>query len=179
MYSCNVPKFAHWELACWNMTVIFSFEKQELIESFYFLGFQNHCRWWLQPWNEKTLTLWNKSMINLDSVLKSGDTTLLAKVHIIKGMLFPVVMYGCRSWTIMKAEQQRFDAFKLWFWRRPLSPLDSKESNHSILKEIKPEYSLEGLMLKLQYFAHLMQRANLLEKTLMLGKIEGRRKREW
>ena len=127
MYSCNVPKFAHWELACWNMTVIFSFEKQELNESFYFLGFQNHCRWWLQPWNEKTLTLWNKSMINLDSVLKRRDITLLAKVHIIKGMLFPVVMYGCQSWTIKKAEHQRIDAFKLWFWSRPLSPLDSKE----------------------------------------------------
>ena len=117
------------------------------------------------------LAPWKKSMINLDSVLKSGDITLLAKVHIIKGMIFPVVMYRCRSWTIKKAEHQRIDAFKLWFWRRPLRvPRTARRSNHSILKEIKPEYSLEGLMLKLQYFGHLMQRADLLEKDTDAGK---------
>ena len=140
-------------------------------DRFYFLGFQNHCRWWVQPWNEKTLTPWNKSMINLDSVLKSGDITLLAKVHTIKGMLFPVVMYGCRSWTIKKAEHQRIDPFNLWFWRRPLRvPWTARRSNHSILKEIKPECSLEGLMLKLQYFGYLMQRARLIGKDTDAGK---------
>ena len=118
-----------------------------------------------------------KAMPNLDSILKSRDITLLTKVHIIKAMIFPVVMYGCESWTIKKAEHQRNESFKLWCWRR-LSKVTctSKRSNQSILKEINPEYSLKGLMLKLQYFGHLMGRANLLEKTLMLGKIEGKRR---
>ena len=119
-------------------------------------------------------------MINLDSILKSRDVTLPTKVHLVKAMVFPVVMYGCESWTIKKAEHQRTDAFKLWCWRRFLRvPWTARRSNQSILKGISPEYSLEGLMLKLklQYFGHLMQRADSLEKTLMLGKIESRRRR--
>ena len=119
-------------------------------------------------------------MINLDSILKSRDITLPTKVHLVKAMVFPVVMYECESWTIKKAECQRTDAFKLWCWRRLLRVLwTARKSNQSILKEISPWYSLEGLMLKLklQYFGHLMRRADSFEKTLMLGKIEGRRRR--
>ena len=119
-------------------------------------------------------------MTNLDSILKSRDITLPTKVHLVKAMVFPVVTYGCESWTVKKAERQRIDAFELWCWRRLLRvPWTARRSNQSILKEISPEYSLEGLMLKmkLQYFGHLMQRADSLEKTLMLGKIEGRRRR--
>ena len=121
-----------------------------------------------------------KVMTNLDSILKSLDITLPTKVHLVKAMVSPVVMYGCEGWTIKKAECQRIDAFELWCWRRLLRvPWTATRSNQSILKEISPEYSLEGLMLKLkfQYFGHLMQRADSLEKTLMLGKIEGRRRR--
>ena len=121
-------------------------------------------------------------MTNLDSVLKSRHITLLTKVSIIKAMVFPVVMYGCESWTIKKAEHRRIDAFELWCWRRLLRvPWTARKFNQSILKEISPEYSLEGLMLKLklQYFGHLMQRTDSFEKTLMLGKIEGRRRRGW
>ena len=120
-----------------------------------------------------------KVMINLDSILKSRDITLPTKVHLVKAMVFPVVMYGCESWTIKKAECRGIDAFELWYWRRLLRvPWTTGISNQSILKEINPEYSLKGLMLKLKllYFGHLMQRANSLEKTLMLGKIEGRRR---
>ena len=117
-------------------------------------------------------------MTNLDSMLKSRDITLLTKVHIVKAMIFPVVMYGCEGQTIKKAKFQRMDAFKLWSWRRLLRPpWTARRSNQSVLKEINPGYSLEGLMLKLQYFAHLMRRADSFEKTLMLGKIEGRRRR--
>ena len=118
-------------------------------------------------------------MTNLDSILKSRDITLLTKVHLVKAMTFPVVMYGCESWTIKNAECQRTDAFELWCWKRLLRvPWTGRRSNQSI-KEISPEYSLEGLTLKLklQYFGHLMQRTDSLEKTLMLGKIEGRRRR--
>jgi len=117
---------------------------------------------------------------NLDSILKSRDITLLTKVHLVKAMVFPVVMYGCESWTIKKAECQRIDAFKPWCWRRFLRvPWTTRRSNQSILKEISPEYSLEGLMLKLKlhYFGQLMERADSLEKTPTLGKIEGRRRR--
>ena len=115
-------------------------------------------------------------MTNLDSMLKSRDVTLLTKVHIVKAMVFPVVTYGCESWTIKKAEHQIIDAFELWCWRRHLRvPWTARRSNQSILKEINPEHSLEGLMLKLQYFGHLMQTANSLEKSLMLGKIKGRK----
>ena len=119
-------------------------------------------------------------MTNLNSILKSRDITLLTKVHLVKAMVFPVVMYGCESWTIEKAEYRRIDAFELWCWRR-LSrvPWTARRSNQSILKEISLEYSLEGLMLKLkvQFLGHLMRRTDSFEKTLMLGKIEGRRRR--
>ena len=117
-------------------------------------------------------------MTNLDSILKSRDIILLTNACLVKAMVFPVVMYGCESWTIKKVEHGRIDAFKLWYWRRLLRvPWTARRSNQSILQEISPEYSLEGLMLKLklQYFDHLMQRSNSMEKTLMLGKIEGRR----
>ena len=123
--------------------------------------------------------LGRKVMTNLDSILKSKDITLPTKVHLVKAMVFPVVMYGCESWTVKKAESQRIDAFELWCWRRLLRvPWTARRSNQSILKEISPGYSLEGLMLKLklQYFGHLMQRANSFEKTVMLGKIEGRKR---
>ena len=119
-------------------------------------------------------------MINLDSILKSRDITLPTKVRLVKAMVFPVIMYGCESWTIKKAEHQRIDAFELWCCRRLLRiPWTARRSNLSILKEISPGCSLEALMLKLklQYFGHLMQKADSLEKTLMLGKIEGRRRR--
>ena len=119
-------------------------------------------------------------MTNLDSILKSRDIALPTKVHLVKTMVFPVVMYGCESWPIKKAEHQRIDAFELWCWRRLLRvPWTAKRSNQSILREISPDYSLEGLMLKLklQYFGYLMLRADLLEKTLMLGKIESKRRR--
>ena len=119
-------------------------------------------------------------MTNLHSILKSRDITLPTKVQLVKAMVFPVVMYGCESWTVKKAGCQQIDAFRLWCWRGFLrGPWTARRSNQSILKEINPEYSLEGLILKLkfQYFGHLMQRANSLEKTLMLGKTEGRRKR--
>ena len=119
-------------------------------------------------------------MTNLDSILRSRDITLSTKVCLVKAMIFPVVMYGCESWTIMKAEHQRIDAFELWCWRRLLRvPWTARRSNQSIFKEIIPRCSLEGLMLKLklQYFVHLIRRADSLEKTLMLGKIEGRRRR--
>ena len=119
-------------------------------------------------------------MTNIDSIFKSRDITLPTKVHLVKAMVFPVVMYGCESWTVKKAERRRTDAFELWCWRRLLGvPWTARKSNQSILKEISPNYSLEGLMLKLklQYFGHLMRRADSFEKTLMLGKIEGRRRR--
>ena len=119
-------------------------------------------------------------MTNLDSVLKSKDIILPTNVHLVKAMVFPVVMYGCESWTIKNAERWRIDAFELWCWRRLLRvPWTARRSNQSILKEISPEYSLERLMLKLklQYFGHLVQRADSLEKTVMLGKTEGGKRR--
>ena len=131
---------------------------------------------------KRHLLLGRKVMINLDSILKRRDITLPTKVHLVKAVVFPVVMYGCESWTIKEAQHQRTDAFELWCWRRFLRvPWTARGSNQSILKEISPEYSLEGLMLKLklQYFGHLMQRTDSLEKSLMLGKIEGRRRRGW
>jgi len=131
---------------------------------------------------KRRLLLGRKVMTNLDSILKSRDITLPTKVRLVRGMIFPVVMYGCESWTIRTAECQRIDAFELWCWRR-LSRVTwtSRRSNQSIVREISPECSLEGLMLKLklQYFGHLMQRTDSFEKTLMLGKIEGRRRRGW
>ena len=127
----------------------------------------------------RRLLLGRKAVTNLDSVLKSRDITLPTKARVVKAMVFPVVTYGCESWTIKKAEHQRTDAFEMWCWRRLLKVPWTTRSNQSILKEIFPEYSLEGLMLKLklQYFGYLMQRTDSLEKTLMLGKIEGSRRR--
>ena len=130
---------------------------------------------------KRCLLLGRKAVTKLDSILKSRDITLLTKVHLVKAIVFPVVMYEFESWTIKKAECQRTDAFELWCWRRLLRvPWTARRSNQSILREINPENSLEGLMLKvrLQYFGHLMRRADSLEKTLMLGKIEGRRRKE-
>ena len=129
---------------------------------------------------KRHLLLGRKALTNLDSILKSRDITLPTKVHLVKAMVFPVVMYGCESWAIKKAECQRIDVFELWCWKRLLrDPWTTRRSNQSILKEISHKYPLEGLMLKLklQYFGHLMQRTDLLERILMLGKIEGRRRR--
>ena len=142
----------------------------------YIFGLQNHCSHEIK----RHLLLGRKAMTNLDSILKSRDITLPTKVHLLKAMVFPVVMYECESWSIKKAESQRIDAFELWCWRRLLRvPWTARRSNQSILKEISPGSSLERVMLKvkLQYFGHLMQRTDLLEKTLNLGKIEGGRKR--
>ena len=130
---------------------------------------------------KRRLFLGRKVMSNLDSILKSRDITLSTKFHLVKAMIFPIVMYGCESWTIKNAEHQRIDAFELWCWRRLLRrlPWTVRRSNQSIQKEISSEYSLEGLMwkLKLQYFGHLMQRTDSFEKTLVLGKTEGRKRR--
>ena len=128
---------------------------------------------------KRRLLLGRKVMTNLDSILKSRDVTLPTKVCLVEAMVVPVVMHGCESWTIKKAECRRIDAFELLCWRRLLSPWTARRSNQSILKETSPGWSMEGLMLKLklQYFGHLMRRADLLEKTLMLGKIEGRRRK--
>ena len=147
---------------------------------FYFLGLQNHCRQWLQPWNQKTFALWKESYDKPRQHNKKRDITLLTKIHIVKGMFLPVAMYSCESWTIKKAKHWRTDAFELWCWRRLLRVLwTERRSNQSILKEINPEYSLEGLMLnlKLQYTGHLMPSAYSLEKILMLGKTEDKRTR--
>ena len=146
----------------------------------YFLGLQNHCRGGCSHEIKRRLLLGSKIMTNLDSILKSGDITLPTKFHLVKAMVFPVVIYGCESWTVNKAERQRIDAFELWCWRILLRvPWTARRSNQSILKEISPGISLEGMMLKLklQYFGHLMQRVDSLEKTLMLGGIGGRRRR--
>ena len=134
----------------------------------------------MKKWKWRRLLLGRKAMTNLASILKSWDITLPTKVCLVKAMAFPVVMYGCESWPIKNAECGRIDGFELWCWRRLLRvPWTSRGSNQSILKEINPEYPLEGLMLKLQlqYFGHLMWRADLFEKTLILGKIEGGRRR--
>ena len=127
---------------------------------------------------KRCLLLRRKAMTNLDSILKSRDITLLTKICIVKAMVFPVVIYTYESWTIKKAECGRIDAFELWCWRRLLRvPWTARRSNQSVPKEINPEYSLAGLLLKLQYYGHLTRRAESLEKALMLGKIEGRRRR--
>ena len=150
-------------------------------DRFYFLGLKITADGdWIHK-IKKCLLLGRKPMTNLDSILKSSrDITSLTKVHRVKVMVFPIVMYGYESWTIQKAKSRRFDAFELWCWRRFLRvPWTARRSNQSILKEINTEYSLEGLMLKLklQYYGHLMWRADLLEKTLMLRKIAGQRRR--
>ena len=155
-------------------------EKVETVSGFIFLGSKINADSDYSHKIKRHLLLERISMTNLDSVLKSRDVTLPTKVHLVKTTVFPVVMYGCESWTIKKAECQRIDTFELWCWRRLLRvPWTARRSNQSTVKEISPEYSLEELMLKLelQYFDHLMRRATSLEKTLMLGKIEGRKKR--
>ena len=130
---------------------------------------------------KRHLLLERNAMTNLDSILKSRDVTLPTKVRLVKAMVFPVVIYGCESWTTKKAECRRIDAFEVWCWRLFRVPWTARRSNQSILNEISPEYSLEGLMLnpKLQYFGHLMGRTDSFEKTLMVGKIEGGRRRGW
>ena len=156
--------------------------KQKKLTDFIFLGSKITADGDCGHEIKRCLLLGRKVMTNLDSILKSRDITLPTKVHLVKAMDFPVVMYGCEIWTIKKAEHRRIDAFELWCWRRLLRvSWTVRRSNQSILKEISPEYSLEGLILKLklQYFGHLMGRTDSLEKTLMLGKIEGRRRKEW
>ena len=155
-------------------------EKVEAMTDFIFLGSKINIDSGYSREIKRYLLLGKKAMTNLYSILKSRDITLLTKVCIVKAMVFPVVMYGCESWTIKKAECRRTDFFELWCWRRLLRvPWEARRSNQSILKETNPEYSLEGLMpkSKLQYFGHLMPRADSLEKTLMLGKTEGRRRK--
>ena len=155
-------------------------ETVETVADFVFLGFKVTADGDCSHEIKRPLLLARKVMTNLDSILKSRDITLPAKVHLVKAMVFPVVVYGCEIWTIKKGEHRRIDAFELWCWRRILRvPWTVSKSNQSILKEISPECSLEGLMLKLklQYFGNLMQRADSFEKSLMLGKIEGRRRR--
>ena len=155
-------------------------ETIETVRDFIFLGSKIMADSYCNHEIKRCLLLGRKTMTNLDSILKSIDITLPNKVHLVKDMVSPVVMYGCESWTIKKAEHQRIDAFELWYWRRLLRvPWTARRSNQSILKEVNLEYSLEGLMLKMkfQYLGHLMQRADLLEKTLTLGKIEDKRRR--
>ena len=153
----------------------------EVVTDFIFLGSRITVN---SDWSheiKRHLLLERKTVTNLDSTLKSRDSTLPTKFHVVKAVVFPVVLYGCESWTIKKAGHGRIDAFELWCWKRLLRvPWTARSSNQSILKEINPEYLLEGLMLKLKlpYLGHLMRRANSLEKTLILGKIEGRRRRE-
>ena len=155
-------------------------ETVEMVTDFIFLGSKITADSDCSHEIKRRLLLGRKVMTNLDSILKSKDITLPAKVHLVKAMVFPVVMYGCENWTVKKAELERIDAFELWYWRRLLRvPWTARRFNQSILKVISPECSLEGLMLKmkLQYFGHLMRRTDSFEKTLMLGKIEGRRRR--
>ena len=160
--------------------VLIDGETVEIVSDFIFLGSKitadSDCRHEIK----RHLLLGRKVMSNLDSIFKSRDITLPTKVCLVKAMVFPVVMYGCESWTVKKAERQRIDAFELWCWRRVLRvPWTARRANQSILKEISPGCSLEGMMLKLklQYFGHLMQRVDSLEKTLMLGGTGGRRRR--
>ena len=151
----------------------------ETVAEFIFLGSKITADCDCSHESKRCLLLKRKALTNLDSILKSRDIILSTKVCLVKAMVFPLVMYGCESWIIKKAECRRIDAFELWCWRRLLRvPWTARRSNQSILKEISPECSLEGLMLKLklQYFGHLMQRADSFEKTLMLAKIEGRRR---
>ena len=157
-------------------------ETMKTVRDFIFLGSKITADGDCSHEIKRRLLLGRKAMTNLDSILKSRDITLLTEVHIIKAMIFPVVMYGCENWTIKKAECRRIDVFELWCWKRLLRvPWTARRSNQSILKEISPEYSLAVLMLKLklQYFGHLVWRPDTLEKKLMLGNIEGRRRRGW
>ena len=155
-------------------------ETVETVSEFIFLGSKITAYGDCSHEIKRRLLLGRKVMTNLDSIFKSRDITLPTKVRLAKAMVFPVVMYGCESWTVKKAERRRIDAFELWYWRRLLRvPWTASRSNQSILKEISPGISLEGMMvkLKLQYFGHLMQRAHSLEKRLMLGGTGGRRRR--
>ena len=157
-----------------------TFSKVETVSDFIFWGSKITADGDCSHDIKRRLLLGRKVMTNLDNILKSRDTTWSTKVRLVKSMVFPVVTYGCESWTVKKAERQRFDAFEVWCWRRLLRvPWTARRSNQSILKEISPGISLEGLMLKLklQYFGHLMRRADSLEKPLLLGGIEGRRRR--
>ena len=157
-------------------------ETMEIVTDFISLGSKITTDKWLKPWNYVLLAAWKKSYDKPRQHIKNRDITLPTKVHLIKAVVFPVVMYGCEGWTIKKAEHWGIDAFDLWCWRRLLRvPWTAMRSNQSICKEISPEYSLEGLMLKLklQYFGHLMRTVDSLNKTLMLEKIEGRRRRGW
>ena len=152
----------------------------ETVSDFIFLGSKITAYGDCSHEIKRRLLLGRKVMTNIDSILKSRNITLPTKVHLVKAMVFPVVMYGCESWTVKRAECQRTDSFEVWCWRRLLRvPWTARRSNQTILKQISPEYSLEGLMLKLklQYFGHLMGRTDSLEKKLMLGMIEGRRRR--
>ena len=154
-------------------------ETVETVSDFIFVGFKITADGDCSHETKRCLLLRRKVMTNLDSIVKSRHITLPTKVHLVKAVVFPVVMYGCESWTVKKAECQRIDVFELWCWRRLLRvPWTARRSNQSILKEISPGCSLEGLMLKLklQYFGHLMRRGNSLEKILMLGRIRGRRR---
>ena len=172
------PRTLSGPIISWQIDV----ETIETVTDFIFLGSKVTANGDCSHEIKRHLFLGRKTMTNLDSILKSGDITLSTKLHIVKAMVFPVVIYGCDSCSIKNAECQKIDAFELWCWRRLLRvPWTSRRSNQSILKEISPEYSLEGLMLKLklQYSGHLMQRTNSLEKTQVLGKIEGRRRRGW
>ena len=153
-------------------------ETMQTVRDFIFLGSEITRDGDFSHEIKRRLLLGRKALTNLDSILKSRGITLPTKVHLVKVTVFPVVMYGCENWTIKKTEHQRIDAFQLWCWRRLLRvPWTARRSNQSILKEISPEYSLERLMLKLQYFGHLMQGSDSFEKTLILGMIEGRRRR--
>ena len=152
-------------------------ETVETVRGFIFLGSKITADGDCSHKIKRCLLLGRKALINLDSMLKSRDITLLTKVLIVKALIFPIVMYGGESWTMKKAECERMDAFELWGWRRLLRvPWRARRSNQPVPKKISPKYSLEGLTLKLQYFGHVTQRANSLEKTLRMGKIEGRRK---
>ena len=155
-------------------------ERMEAVTDFIFLGSKITADGDCSHEIKRRLLLGSKVMTNRDSIIKSRDITLPTKVHLVKAMVFPVVMYGCEIWTIKKAERQKIDAFELWCWRRLLRvPWTARRSNQSTLKEISPGISLEGMMLKLklQYFGHLIRRVDSFEKTLMLGKIEGRKRR--
>ena len=170
----NTKNMASWPITSWQIDG----ETMETVIDFIFLGSEITADAYSHE-IKRCLLLGRKTMTNLDSVLKTRDITVEKSLYVVKAMVFPIVMYRCESWTIKKAEHWRTDAFELWCWRALESPLMARTSNQSILKEINPEYALEGQMLrlKLQYFGHLMWRANSLEKTLMLGKLEGRRRK--
>ena len=175
----NVP-VTLFTITSWQIEWQIDWETVETVADFIFLGSKITADGDCSHEIKRRLLLGRKVIINPDSIFKSRDITLPTKVHLVKAMIFPVVMYECESWTVKKAECRRIDAFELWCWRRLLRvPWTSRRSSQSLLKEISPEYSLEGLMLKLKlrYFGHLMRRADSLEKTLMLGGIGGRRRR--